>query len=80
MNTEWVRTEQLQVGDTIEVWWRPFRDTIVALRPYEGSLRRLGLVQIASFALNQHGMTLEAGACYKRIVAEQRQGSLFNVA
>lgn len=62
-------TEQLRVGDTIEVWWTPGRDTITALKPYGGSLlETLGLgTKIAEFALSKTGMTLEAGAVFKVI-------------
>lgn len=64
-----VRAEDLQVGDTINVWWRPGRDTILALRPYTGPLLDLlgDGTQIADFALNKSGMTLEAGFQYERL-------------
>lgn len=62
-----VRMEELQVGDTIEVWWSPRRDTITRLSPYTGPLACLKGAKIASFALNRVGMTLEPGAIYVRI-------------
>lgn len=60
-------TAQLKVGDTIEVWWRPGRDTITALKPYDGALlETLGKgTKLADFALNKFGMTLEAGAIFE---------------
>lgn len=50
----------LKVGDTIEVWWSPRRDTILSLRPYTGRLTcfKAG-AKLAEFALNQTGMTIE---------------------
>ena len=64
-----VRTEDLQVGDTINVWWSPGWDTIIALRPYTGPLLRLlgEGTQLADFELNKSGMTLEAGFQYERL-------------
>lgn len=52
---------ELAVGDTIEVWWRPNRDTITKLEPYTGAYRELPEwrgVRIASFALLRTGMTI----------------------
>lgn len=64
-----VNINQLKVGDTIEVWWRPGRDTITTIEPYKGPLlATLGIgTKIARFALNPVGMTLEAGAIFNRI-------------
>ena len=51
----------LKVGDTIEVWWVPRRDTITALQPYTRPLAHIfpkGAL-LADFAINQSGMTIE---------------------
>jgi len=55
-----VRGADLKVGDTIEVWWLPHRDTITGLRPYDGPLNYLWPdgARLAEFALNQCGMTI----------------------
>lgn len=60
-------TAQLKIGDTIEVWWRPGRDTITALKPYNGPLlSTLGEgTKLADFELNKCGMTLESGAIFE---------------
>lgn len=52
---------ELKVGDTIAIWWRPGRDTITSLVPYKGPLEHLFPegAQIAGFALNKCGMTIE---------------------
>ncbi len=54
--------DEIRVGDTIEVWWRPNRDTIISLIPYEGPLKRFfeqnGGAWIAQLALNKSGMTI----------------------
>jgi hypothetical protein len=50
-------TEQLKVGDTIEVWWKPGRDTITKLEPYAGPLKECKGARMATFALNPTGMT-----------------------
>jgi hypothetical protein len=69
MNTEWVTTAELKVGDTIAVWWGIKRDTIIGLRPYVGPLAELlgEGTKIADFALFKPGMTLEANNQYQRI-------------
>lgn len=55
--------KELNVGDTIQVWWGNGRDTITALRPYRGPLAYLwanhGGARLADFALNSVGMTIE---------------------
>ena len=57
---------ELKVGDTIETWWKPNRDTITSLRPYHGPLNYLwdGKAQIATFALLKTGMTIEPQGRY----------------
>jgi len=54
----------LRVEDTIEVWWTPGRDTITALRPYNGPLECLKGGYLADFALSKTGMTIEPGSSY----------------
>lgn len=55
--------KHLKQGDTIAVWWGAGRDTITDLAPYTGPLRYLwddqGGAQLAAFALNPVGMTIE---------------------
>lgn len=55
----------LRVGDTIEVWWRPGRDTITKLVPYTGCLPCLHGAQLADFALLPTGMTIEPQMLYR---------------
>jgi hypothetical protein len=50
--------KDLKPGDTIEVWWRPKRDTITAIRPYAGRLNLPEGTQIADFLLSHAGMTI----------------------
>ena len=59
---------ELRVGDTIEVWWTPHCDTITGLRPYRGPLEYLFPkgAQIASFALNRSGMTIDNADVFER--------------
>lgn len=59
--------EQLQVGDTIAVWWHPNRDTITKLQPYTGPLECIKGARLADFAINRSGMTLESGSIYEVI-------------
>lgn len=53
--------KSLAVGDTVVTLWG--RDTILSLRPYDGSLAYLweneGGARIATFAINKIGMTIE---------------------
>lgn len=62
----------LRVGDTIEVWWSPRRDTITRLQPYRGPLAHLFKdgAQIASFALLRTGMTIDNSADYVVLVSQ----------
>lgn len=61
--------KDLKVGDTIVVWWANGRDTITALRPYRGRLESLwkehGGAQLADFAINTVGMTIEPQIVYE---------------
>ena len=63
------RGDALRAGDTIKVWWRPGRDTIISLRPYRGRLVYLFTdgAQIAEFAILKCGMTIENGEDYETI-------------
>lgn len=71
MTAERIFGRDLRPGDTIEVWFSGGRDTITDLRPYTGPLTPLFKdgAQIASFALNKTGMTIDNGDIYSRIVA-----------
>lgn len=57
LNRESVLGKELRVGDTIETWWGPLRDTIIALEPYVGPLEHLwsdtGGAFVARLALNK---------------------------
>lgn len=67
--TENVEMEDLGVGDVIEVWWSPGRDTILALEPYRGPLDCLAGAKVARMALLPSGsVTIEPGTRYSRIV------------
>lgn len=62
----------LRAWDVIEVWWSPKRDTIISLKPYTGAIAhvfRAG-AQIAEFAMNKNGMTIENDAIFT-VVARQ---------
>jgi hypothetical protein len=52
---------ELEVGDTISVWWKGRRDTITHLTPYTGPLSGLfpSGARIAEFALLRVGMTID---------------------
>ena len=67
--TQQVFGKDLNVGDVIETWWRPNRDTILALRPYNGPLSYLFPqgARLATFAMNKSGMTVDNGDQFKRI-------------
>ena len=73
-----IRTgSELQVGDTIKVWWAPNRDTILSLEPYHGPLRHLFPkgAQIASFAIGP-GMTIDNGDHYELIASQKGPRSM----
>lgn len=59
----------LRVGDVIEVWWAPNRDTIIGLRPYTGPLAHLWPhgAMLADFAQNKCGMTIGCADIFRRI-------------
>ncbi len=69
MNRECVAGSDLKVGDVIEVWWRPGRDTIVSLRPYDGPLKTLFPLgaQLADFAALAAGMTIDNAQDFYRL-------------
>jgi len=56
----------LHVGDTIEAWWRPGRDTITNLEPYTGPLSHYFPhgAQLATFAIYSVGMTIDNGEIF----------------
>lgn len=60
------RGRELAIGDVIKVWWRPGRDVIVSLRPYQGTLTDLlgEGARIAGFGVNLTGMTIPAAAIF----------------
>jgi len=64
---EYVLGSDLRIGDTIEVWWQPRRDTIVSLSPYRGPLASIfpSGAQIAAFAIGP-SMTIDNGGLYER--------------
>ena len=66
--------KELRVGDTIVVWWSPGRDTITELRPYDGPLAHLFPegAQLAEFALNTTGMTIDNSAFFELIARADR--------
>lgn len=65
---EIVLGKELKIGDVIETWWAPNRDTILSLETYIGPLTCFPEgAQIAGFAMNASGMTIENGMTYSRI-------------
>lgn len=59
-----VKAEDLRVGDTIEVWWKSGRDTILEIKPYIGDLADI-MCGIATFAVWGIGMSLEKGQTFE---------------
>lgn len=65
---QYITGDALRVGDTISVWWKPGQDTIINLIPYEPPVTMdlpPGRYQVAVFALNTMGMTIEPGQTYE---------------
>lgn len=71
--TREVLSEELRVGDTIDVWWHGRRDTITAIEPYNGPLLPvLGeKTRIAYFAYLKMGMTIVQGELH---IVHAREG------
>lgn len=71
-----VKGSALRVGDTLSVWWAGGRDTITAIRPYHGTSASLFPegAQIASFAINQGGMTVLNGDLYEVVASMTEAG------
>jgi hypothetical protein len=63
------RGKDLKVGDVIEVWWKPHKDRITELTPYEGPLDYLwkdkGGAQIAKFEVTSLEMTIEPQSMFQ---------------
>lgn len=58
--------KDLKVGDVIACWWGNGRDTILALRPYDGPLTCFTEgAQLADTAMLKTGFTVENGAVYE---------------
>ena len=59
----------LKVGDILEVWWRPGRDTITEIEPYKGPLESIFSegASIAYFAIWHLGMTIPHTEAFKVI-------------
>lgn len=67
----------LKPGDVIEVWWKPGRDTIMCLAPYQGAYRdRPGWegVVVAEFAMLNSGMTIFPGETFIRLAEGGTEG------
>lgn len=62
-----VHGSDLLIGDAVEVWWAPKTDIITALVPYTGPLSHLfpSGAQIAIFAINKTGMTIDNSDQYR---------------
>ena len=74
VKTESVIGRDLRVGDTILVWWRPGRDTIVRFTDYDGRYKShpgWDGVRLAEFALLKSGMTVFADEDFERIVGKE---------
>jgi hypothetical protein len=73
--TQIITGSELKVGDTITVWWGSNRDTIIGLVPYVEFSPLMSLfpngARIATFAINQGGMTIENDGRYE-LVSRQR--------
>lgn len=52
--------DELKIGDTLIVWWKPGRDTITDIKRESGKT-------YAIFAINKIGMTLEDNLLYETI-------------
>jgi hypothetical protein len=53
--------KHLKVGDTIEVWWQPKRDTITNMTPHSGKNAYIfepGGAQFFTFQVNQAGISM----------------------
>jgi len=60
-----IDAQSVRVGDVLGVWWKPRRDAVVKLAPYDGPLPELVGGQVATFASGAR-MTLEPGARFTR--------------
>lgn len=68
--TTQIKGSELRVGDVIDVWWQPNKDTITGLRPYKGRLESIFPegAQLAEFLINKSGMTIDNSDYYDLIV------------
>jgi len=46
-----INAHDVKVGDILEVWWKPRRDTVIGIKPYEGLLECMKDGWIFEFAL-----------------------------
>lgn len=63
MGTQRKYGDELEVGDTLKVWWQPGRDTISGITPYTGPYKGqkdfIGS-RIVEFTVRKLGMTILA--------------------
>jgi len=63
-----VKGSEVRVGDILEVWWNPGRDTVTGIRPYEGRLDCMKGGWIFEFALLPSGsMTVAPNDRFQRV-------------
>lgn len=56
-----IEGKQLKAGDVIEVWWKPHRDIVEKIAPYQG---KLPMDKIAYFSINKNGMSFCDDTCF----------------
>ena len=63
--TEKVKGSDLRIGDTIKVWWKPNRDTIIQFDEHSNpnGIFKNG-ARVAQFAILKPGMTIDNDAYF----------------
>lgn len=70
-----VTTEEVKVGDVLEVWWTPKHDTVIGVEPYDGPLACMRGGRVFRFAALpvRGGMTAAPGDVFQKVVPTQEE-------
>lgn len=70
-----IEAQDVKVGDILEVWWNPSRDTVTAIRSYQGPLECMQGGWIFEFALlPSRGMTVAPGDRFQKVGIPFKRG------
>lgn len=68
MSKQMIEAVNVRIGDVLEVWWSPRRDTVTDINPYRGPLACMQGGWVFSFALlPSKDMTVDSEDTFHRL-------------